>query len=117
MQLQVNEIASPFLIAPQPGDLASGTFTEPTARGQVTESFSQASGGISVTVTIPATATAQVALPGGQPGGTVWVDGQPVTTTTLTPSAQSSPSPLAIQDGATLAVVPISSGVHTITTS
>ena len=105
-----------ILIAPQPGDLASGTVTQPTARGQVTESFTQAHGAISVTVTVPATATAQVALPGGQPGGTVWVDGQPVTTNALTPSEQSSPSPLAIQDGATLAVVPISSGVHTITT-
>ena len=95
-----------ILIAPQPGSLTSGTFTEPTARGEARESFTQANGGISVTVTIPTTATALVALPGVQPGQTVYVDGQPVTTSALTPSAQSSPSPMAIQDGATVAVGP-----------
>ena len=105
-----------ILIAPQPGDLTSGTFTEPTARGEVTESFTRGSGGISVRVTIPTSATAQVALPGVQPGGTVWVDGQPITASTLTPSTQSSPSPLSIQDGATVAAVPVPSGTHTITT-
>jgi hypothetical protein len=106
-----------ILIAPQPGDLASGTFTEPTARGEVMESFTMGPyGQMSVQVTIPATATAQVALPGVQPGGTVWVDGQPITASTLTPSTQSSPSPLSIQDGATVAVVPVPSGTHTITT-
>jgi alpha-L-rhamnosidase len=105
-----------ILIAPQPGDLAKGTFTEPTARGQVTESFTRANGAISVTVTVPVTATALVALPGVEPGARVWVDGQPVTTNALTPSAQTSPSPLAIQDGAALAVVPVPSGTHTIMT-
>jgi alpha-L-rhamnosidase len=106
-----------ILIAPQPGGLASGTFTEPTARGEVTESFTAGLyGNLSVKVTIPATAAAQVALPGVQPGQTVDVDGQPVTTSALTPSALSSPSPMVIQDGATIAVVPVPSGTHTITT-
>ena len=107
-----------ILIAPQPGDLASGSFTEPTARGAVKESFTQdGNGGISVNVTIPTTAAAQVALPGVQPGQTVDVDGQPVTANALTPSTQSSPSPLAIQDGATVAAVAVPSGTHTIATS
>ena len=106
-----------ILIAPQPGGLASGAFTEPTARGPVRESFTQANGGISVQVTIPTTATAQVALPGVQPGQTVYVDGQPTTASALTPSAQSSPSPLSIQDGTTVAAVPVPSGTHTIATS
>lgn len=74
-------------------------------------------GEISVQVTIPTTATAEVALPGVQPGHTAYVDGQPVTTSALTPSSQSAPSPLAIQDGATVAVVPVPSGTHTIATS
>jgi alpha-L-rhamnosidase len=100
------------LIAPQPGNLASGTFTAPTARGPVTESFTQQGGGITVTVTIPTTATAQVALPGVQPGQTVNVDGQQVTATALTPSS----SPLSIQDGVTVAAVQVQSGTHTITT-
>jgi hypothetical protein len=69
-----------------------------------------------VKVTIPTTATPQVALPGVQPGQKVYVDGQPVTASALTPSAQSSPSPMVIQDGATVAAVPVPSGAHTITT-
>jgi hypothetical protein len=56
------------------------------------------------------------ANPRGQPGDTVWVDGQPITASTLTPSAQSSPSPLSIQDDATVAAVPVPSGTHAITT-
>ncbi|MCW2934643.1 MAG: hypothetical protein JWM19_5605, partial [Actinomycetia bacterium] len=106
-----------ILIAPQPGDLTSGTFTEPTARGEVRESFTQANGGISVKVTIPTTAAAQVALPGVQPGQKVYLDGQPVTASALTPSTQSSPSPLAIQDGATVEAIQVPSGTHTITTA
>jgi alpha-L-rhamnosidase len=106
-----------ILIAPQPGNLTSGTFTEPTARGEVKESFTvNPDRQLSVQVTIPATATAQVALPGVQTGQTVYVDGQPVTASALTPSAQSSPSPLSIQDGASVAAVPVPSGTHTITT-
>ncbi len=105
------------LIAPQPGTLTSGSFTEPTARGEVRESFTvNAYGQMSVRVTIPTTATAQVALPGVRAGQTVDVDGQPVTASALAPSAQSSPSPLAPQDGATVAAVPVPSGTHTITT-
>ncbi|HEX3957577.1 MAG TPA: hypothetical protein VHZ03_13255 [Trebonia sp.] len=97
--------------------MTSGTFTESTARGEVTESFTVGPyRQTSVKVTIPTTATPQVALPGVQPGQKVYVDGQPVTASALTPSAQSSPSPMVIQDGATVAAVPVPSGAHTITT-
>jgi hypothetical protein len=102
-----------ILIAPQPGDLASGTMLMPTARGQVREAFSQQSGGpFSITVGVPPAATAEVALPGVTPGQQVLVDGVLTTTTALTPD-----SPLAATGGATLAVVQVGSGDHTISTS
>jgi alpha-L-rhamnosidase len=104
---------SSILIAPQPGNLTSGSVTVPTARGQVAETFTTPSGGpASMTVTIPTTATARVALPGVQPGQQVTVDGTPITATALTPD-----SPLAITNGNTLAVVTVGSGTHTITTT
>jgi alpha-L-rhamnosidase len=100
-----------ILIAPQPGDLASGTMLMPTARGEIRESFSQPSGGpFTITVGIPTAATAEIALPGVTPGQQVLVDGTLTTTTALTPD-----SPLAATGGATLAVVPAGSGDHTIT--
>jgi alpha-L-rhamnosidase len=101
-----------ILIAPQPGDLASGTMVMPTARGRVQESFTQsADGSFTVGVDIPVAATAQVALPGVTPGQQVLVNGNPTTTTALVPD-----SPLAATGGATLAVVGVGSGDHTITT-
>jgi alpha-L-rhamnosidase len=101
-----------ILIAPQPGDLASGTMVMPTARGQVRESFTRPADGLfTITVDIPVAATAGVALPGVVPGQQVLVDGTLTTTTALTPD-----SPLAATGGATLAVVHVSSGNHAIST-
>ncbi|HEX3965478.1 MAG TPA: family 78 glycoside hydrolase catalytic domain [Trebonia sp.] len=95
---------SSILIHPQPGDLTSGSVTMPTARGQVRVAFTQPSGGaFTATVTIPATASGEVALPGVSAGQQVLVDGTAVTATAL-----QAPS------GQTVAVVPVSSGAHTV---
>jgi alpha-L-rhamnosidase len=98
---------STILIRPQPGNLTSGSATMPTARGQVTVAFTNPSGGaFTATVTIPAAATGEVALPGVSAGQQVLVDGTAVTATALqTPSGQ------------TVAVVPVSSGTHAVSTS
>jgi hypothetical protein len=96
------------LIHPQPGNLASGSVTMPTPRGQVTVAFTQPSGGaFTATVTIPATVgSAQVALPGVSPGQQVLVDGTAVTATSLqAPSGQA------------VAAVPVSPGTHAVATA
>jgi len=99
-----------ILVAPQPGSLTSGTLLMPTARGNIRESFSKSSGGqFSITVGVPLSATADIALPGVTPGQQVTVDGTLVTTKALTPD-----SPLANTGGATLAVVQVGSGDHTV---
>jgi len=98
---------SSILIDPQPGNLTSGSATMPTPRGQVTVAFTNPSGGaFTATVTIPPTASGKVALPGISAGQQMLVDGTAVTATALqTPS------------GHTVAVVPVSSGTHTVSTS
>jgi alpha-L-rhamnosidase len=98
---------SSILIDPQPGNLTSGSATMPTARGQVTVAFTHPSGGrFTATVTIPATAGGQVALPGVSAGQQVLVDG-----TAVTAAALRAPS------GQTVGVVPVSSGTHTVATA
>jgi hypothetical protein len=96
-----------LLIRPQVGNLTSGSVAMPTARGPVKVSFTHPSGGtFTLTVTIPATAEAQVALPGVSVGQPVLVDGTAQTTTGATSAS-----------GATVAVVSVGSGTHTLTTS
>jgi hypothetical protein len=98
---------SSILIAPQPGNLTSGSATMPTARGQVTVAFSHPSGGgFTATVTIPATANGQVALPDVPAGQQVLVDGTAVTA-----------APLQAPSGQTVATVPVISGTHTVATA
>ena len=94
-----------ILIRPQPGNLTSGTVAVPTARGELSVGFRHAAGAFTVKVTVPADATAEVALPGVTPGHQVWVDGTATTTTSAT-----------VADG-TVGVAQVSSGTHTISTS
>jgi hypothetical protein len=95
---------SSILIHPQPGNLASGSATMPTPRGQVTVTFTHSPGdSFTATVTIPPTASAQVALPAVSAGQQVLVDGTAVTATSLP-----------VPSGQAVAVVPVSSGTHTV---
>jgi hypothetical protein len=96
-----------LIISPQVANLTSGSVAMPTMRGQVKVSFTHPPGGkFTLTVTIPAAVTADVALPGARAGQQVLVDGTAtVTTSTTTPS------------GTTVAVVSVGSGTHTVTTS
>jgi len=66
-----------IMIHPQPGNLATGSLRVPTARGEVSVAFRQSGGQFTATITVPATATAQVSLPGMSVGGAVWVNGKP----------------------------------------
>jgi alpha-L-rhamnosidase len=96
-----------LLIQPQVANLTSGSVAMPTARGPVKVSFTHPAGGkFSLTVTIPATARAQVALPGVSVGQQVLIDGTAQTTTTA-----------ATASGVPVAVVSVGSGTHTVTTS
>jgi len=96
-----------LLIRPQPANLTSGSVAIPTARGPVQVSFTHPSGGnFAMTVTIPATAGAEVAMPGVSVGQQVLVDGTAQTTTAFT-----------TPNGLSVAVVPVGSGTHTLTTS
>jgi alpha-L-rhamnosidase len=87
-----------ILIHPQPGGLASGSLRLPTPRGEVSVAFTQRGGGFTAEIDVPTTATAEVSLPGMNPGVTVWVDGAPQT---------------AVADGS-LAVVAVGSGRHLV---
>jgi hypothetical protein len=96
-----------LLIQPQVANLASGSVAMPTARGPVKVSFTHPAGGrFTLTVTIPATAQAQVALPGVSIGQQVLLDGTAQTTTRATTAS-----------GASVAVVSVGSGTHTVTTA
>jgi alpha-L-rhamnosidase len=108
---------SRILVAPQPGtSLTSGSVTVPTQRGPVSASFSQPSAGsFTMTVNVPTTAVAEVALPGVTPGQQVLVDGTAVTATALAlPSMSTLPVVGPATAGGTLAVVGVGSGQHTI---
>jgi alpha-L-rhamnosidase len=108
---------SKILVAPQPGtSLTSGSVTVPTQRGPVSASFTQPSAGsFTMTVNVPTTAVAEVALPGVTPGQQVLVDGTAVTATALAlPSMSTLPVVGPAGAGGTLAVVQVGSGQHTI---
>jgi alpha-L-rhamnosidase len=100
------------LIRPQPASLASGSVQVPTARGEVSVSFTRLGAGFAAEVDVPATATAEVALPGVRAGQRVWVDGVPRTAAARPASA--------VQPGAAaagLAVVTVGSGWHQVATA
>ena len=65
------------LIRPQPASLTSGSVQVPTARGEVSVAFTRSGARFTAELDVPATATAEVALPGVRAGQTVWVDGMP----------------------------------------
>ncbi|HEX4093143.1 MAG TPA: family 78 glycoside hydrolase catalytic domain [Trebonia sp.] len=104
-----------LLIRPQPASLTKGSVTVPTARGEVSVSFTSGGGQFALEVDVPATASAEVALPGVRAGQRVWVDGTPVTARPLPAADTAGPvaSP-AVSYAAGLAVVPVSSGWHHI---
>jgi alpha-L-rhamnosidase len=96
-----------LLIQPQVANLASGSVAMPTARGPVKVSFTHPAGGrFTLTVTLPATVQAQVALPGVSFGQQVLLDGTAQATTRATTAS-----------GASVAVVSVGSGTHTVTTA
>ena len=103
------------LVRPQPGSLTSGSARVPTPRGEVDVSFTSGRDGFTATIDVPATATAEVALPGVRAGQRVWVDGTAVTARALPASG------LTAADAATaaagLAVVTVGSGSHQVTTA
>ena len=70
-------------IRPQPASLPRGSVQVPTPRGEVGVAFTSGGGRFSARVDVPATATAEVALPGVRAGQRVWVDGAAVTATAL----------------------------------
>jgi alpha-L-rhamnosidase len=96
------------LIRPQPAALSSGSVTVPTPRGEVSVSFTSGAGHFTAEVGVPATATAEVALPGVRAGQRVWVDGTQVT---------ARPLPPADAPAAEAAAVPVASGWHRVSTA
>lgn len=99
------------LIRPQPASLTSGSVRVPTPRGEVSVAFTRHGTQFSAQVGIPATATAEVALPGVRAGQRVWVDGTPETARDLPAGAGPDGS------AANVAVVMVDSGWHRIATS
>jgi alpha-L-rhamnosidase len=100
------------LIRPQPAGLASGSVQVPTARGEVSVAFTRSGTRFTAEVDVPATATAEVALPGVRAGQRVWVDGTPQVASALPPGAA---QPGAAVAG--LAVVTVGSGWHRVSTA
>jgi Bacterial alpha-L-rhamnosidase 6 hairpin glycosidase domain/Bacterial alpha-L-rhamnosidase C-terminal domain/Bacterial alpha-L-rhamnosidase concanavalin-like domain len=100
------------LIRPQPASLTSGSVQVPTARGEVSVTFTRSGARFTAEVDVPATATAEVALPGVSAGQRVWVDG--------TPQVAAARPAGAAQPGAGtggLAVVTVGSGWHQVATA
>jgi alpha-L-rhamnosidase len=100
------------LIAPQPGSLTQGSVTVPTPRGQVSVAFTAGGGRFAAEVDVPATATAEVALPGVRAGQRVWVDGAQVTAAAPPDGDTAAGGP-----DAGLAIVPVGSGWHRVATA
>lgn len=86
------------LIHPQPGNLSSGSLRVPTPRGEVGVAFRQTSGQFVASIDVPATATAEVSLPGMTAGSRVWVNGRVQT---------------AVADGS-LAAIAVGSGTYQV---
>ncbi len=101
------------LVRPQPASLPRGSVQVPTPRGPVGVAFTSGAGRFSARVDVPATATAEVALPGVRAGQRVWVDGAAVTATALPRADAAAAGPGA---GAA-AVVPVGSGSHEVATA
>jgi len=99
------------LIHPQPGSLASGSVQVPTPRGAVSVAFTSSGSRFAAQVDVPATATAQVSLPGVRAGQRVWVDGVAHTAAPL-PDDTAAGGP-----GAGLPVVTVGSGWHQVSTA
>jgi alpha-L-rhamnosidase len=100
------------LIHPQPGSLTSGSVRVPTPRGVVSVAFTSSGSGFTAQAGVPATATAEVSLPGVRAGQRVWVDGA-ARTAALPADDDTAPA----GPGAGLAVVTVGSGWHRISTS
>jgi alpha-L-rhamnosidase len=100
------------LIRPQPASLTSGSVQVPTARGEVSVAFTRSGARFTAAVDVPATATAEVALPGVRAGQRVWVDGLPRRAAAL-PAGSAQPGDAA----AGLAVVTVGSGWHRVATA
>jgi alpha-L-rhamnosidase len=103
------------LIDPQPASLTRGSVLVPTPRGEVSVAFTGSGGRFAVAVDVPATAAAEVALPGVRAGQRVWVDGVAVTASAM-PGGDTAPGagPPAGDSAAGLAVVPVGSGWHRV---
>jgi len=105
------------LIRPQPASLTRGSVLVPTPRGEVSVAFTAGGGRLAARIDVPATATAEVALPGVHAGQRVWVDGVPETAGVL-PAGDSAGSGTPASDSdAGLAVVPVGSGWHRVATA
>jgi Bacterial alpha-L-rhamnosidase 6 hairpin glycosidase domain/Bacterial alpha-L-rhamnosidase C-terminal domain/Bacterial alpha-L-rhamnosidase concanavalin-like domain len=103
---------SQVLIRPQPASLTRGSVTVPTPRGPVSVSFASGGGRFAATVDVPATATAEVVLPGVRAGQRVLVDDDLVTARAL-PAADGLPGGLA----AGAAAVRVAPGWHLVSTA
>jgi hypothetical protein len=99
------------LIHPQPGSLTSGSVQVPTPRGAVSVSFTGTGSRFATEVDVPATATAEVSLPGVRAGQHVWVDG--AERTAALPPDDTAPAGA----DAGLAVVTVGSGWHRVSTA
>jgi alpha-L-rhamnosidase len=97
------------LIRPQPASLTSGSVRVPTPRGDVSVAFTRSGTRFTAQVDVPATSTAEVALPGVRPGQRVWVDGT-ARTATAAPAADGTAA-------AGAAVVTVGSGRHQVATT
>jgi hypothetical protein len=104
------------LIHPQPASLTRGSVQVPTPRGEVSVAFTASGGRFTAEVDVPATATAEVALPGVRAGQRVWVDGAPVTAGVM-PGDDTASATAAGNSAAGLAVVAVGSGWHQVATA
>jgi alpha-L-rhamnosidase len=104
------------LIRPQPASLTSGSVQVPTARGEVSVAFTRSGARFAAEVDVPATATAEVALPGVRAGQVVWVDGTPRRAAAW-PAGSTSATAQPGAAAAGLAVVAVGSGWHRVATA
>jgi alpha-L-rhamnosidase len=114
------------LIHPQPGSLTSGSVQVPTPRGAVSVAFTSGGGRFRATVDVPASATAEVVLPGVKASQRVWLDGTARTAIaigggTTAGDGQGAPGPAGPGAGgagaAGLPAVAVGSGWHEVSTA